>query len=140
MQRKLQISTEDLNSLKKRKKDEQNAKIFKRLMAVEMRAYGGKCKDIAALLGVCIDTIADWTNLFLEGGIEVLCSLQYEGRRPSKLKSYTEEIRKKAKEDSLLALKQLRDWLQEKHALSVEESWLFRFCKKNSIFPIKKPD
>lgn len=140
MQRKLQVSEEEMSAIKERKKKETNTKIFKRLLAIEIRGSGGKCKDIASLLGVCIDTIADWTNLFLQGGIDALCHLDYEGRRPSKLEPYTEEMKKKVQKDSISTLLQLQSWLQKEYGVFVEQSWLSRFCKKNSICLTKKHD
>ena len=138
MQRKLEINKEGIEAIRGRKKKEQNAKIFKRLIAIEMRGCGRKCKDIGNILGVCIDTLADWTNLFLKGGIEALCQLEYEGRRPSKLEPYMEAMRKKVEEDSVVTISQMKAWLEKEYQIIVEESWLSRFCKKNSIFRTKR--
>lgn len=138
MQRTIKISKKDIKEIKKRKLKEQSAKIFKRLLAMELRYYGTSCKNVAEIVGVCIDTISDWTNLYLSGGLETLCSLEYEGRRPSKLESYAPAMKAKVEEESISTILQMKTWLKKEHNVEVEESWLFRFCKKNFIFPIKK--
>ena len=140
MQRKIVLSEKEKKELEERRKKERDTKIYKRLRAIEMRGQGGKCKDIAILLGVCIVTISNWTNLYLRGGIEELCQLEYEGRRPSKLEPYMEAMRKKVEEDSLVTLLQMKTWLEKEYQIIVEESWLSRFCKKNSIFRTKRHD
>ena len=140
MQRKINISPEDMKELRRRKKKEANAKIYKKLLAMEMRGLGVKCKDVAQIVGVCIDTISDWTNLFLLDGIEGLCNLNYDGRRISKLEKYKETMKDYVKNHPVPTLLQMQTWLRESHGLEVEESWLSRYCKKNSIFPTKKPD
>jgi len=138
MQRKINISSKDMKELRKRKVKETSAKLYKRLLALEMRSYGIKCKEIAQILGVCIDTVSDWTNLFLSGGFEELCNLNYEGRRISKLEKHKKAMKAYVKKNNVSSLSQMQAWLQESHHVQVGESWLSRFCKKNSIFPIKK--
>lgn len=138
MQRIIKISLKDIKEIKKRKQKEQSAKIFRRLLAIEMRNSGIKCKDVASIIGVCADTISDWTNIFLAGGIKTLCSFDYEGRRPSVLEPYVKDMKAKVEDESISTILQMKTWLKEEHKVDVEESWLFRFCKKNSVFPIKK--
>ena len=75
MQRKFIITEAELKELKELKKKEKNVKIYKRLSALELQAYGTKCKDVASILGVCIDTISDWNNKFLIGGLQAVCKL-----------------------------------------------------------------
>lgn len=140
MQRKLKITSDDLKLIRLKKSEEVSAKIFKRLLALELRATGMKCKEVAELLGVCIDTISDWSNLFVEGGIELLCSLNYESRRASKLEPYKSSMIEQVKNNTVSTLAQMQSWLKETYNIEVEESWLYRFCKKNSVFPTKKHD
>ncbi|MCP4179985.1 MAG: hypothetical protein GY756_19665 [bacterium] len=99
-----------------------------------------KCRDIADLLGVCIDTISDWSNLFFEGGIALLCNLNYEGRRISKLEPYKSSMIEQVENNTVHTVAQMQSWLKETYKIEVEESWLYRFCKKNSIFPTKRQD
>jgi transposase len=140
MQRKFSLTEKEKEELQIKKQKAQNAKVFKRLLGLELRADGMKCYQIASMLGVCIDTISDWTNLYIYGGIEALCDLKYDGRRISKLEKYKEDIRAYAKNENVSTIGQMQGYLLDQYKVEVENSWLFRFCKKNSIFPTKKQD
>lgn len=120
------------------KKGEERSKIYRRLVAMEQRLRGKSCKEIAEELGVCLDTISDWTNLYEDGGLPALQGLHYEGRRISKLEKHETEMRQHIKAESVRTLEELQEWLKKQFSLEVEQSWLFRFCKKNSIFLSKK--
>jgi transposase len=138
IQRKIVLSEKEKEDLEGRRKKERDTKIYKRLRAIEMRGEGEKCKGIANLLGVCIVTISNWTSLFLRGGIEAVCKLEYEGRRTSKLEPYMEAMREKVEEDSVMTLLQMKAWLEKEYQIIVDESWLSRFCKKNFIFRTRR--
>lgn len=137
---KVLLSLSEQQQLQERKKNQSDGKILRRLMCIDMKHKGMRSKDIAEYCSVCIDTITDWLCLFTEGGFDALCSLQYEGRRVSKLEQYKEVIRQKEQEGKIDSLKALRLWLEEEHQVQTSLSNLFYFCKKNSLFLTRKPD
>lgn len=129
---------EKLKEITQAKKEEKRAKIYRRILAIEQRLHGKTYKEIAEELSVCLDTIFDWAQIYDQGGLAALRKLHYEGRRISKLKKHETEIREHIKAESVRTLEELQDWLKKQFSLEVEQSWLFRFCKKNSIFLSKK--
>lgn len=136
----LKISESDLKEVKKRKKEERNIKIYRRLMFLEMKYEKQLNKYIAPLLDVSIETLSHWTAIFEEGGVSLLCKLNYEGRRISVLQPYVEEIKAHVEKEQVATLKSLQNWLKEELGIDVGISWLQEFCKKNSIYLIKKQD
>lgn len=138
--RKIEISPELLIEIKARKKQETNNKIYRRLLFLEMKSEGMLNLKISSYLDVTIETLSHWTNHFLTGGVERLCSLQYEGRRVSPLESIKDEIKKHVEQENVSTLKELKKWLNNEHKLSLGIAWIQRFCKKNSIFLTKKQD
>ncbi|MBI2436543.1 MAG: hypothetical protein HYV41_02240 [Candidatus Magasanikbacteria bacterium] len=54
------------------------------------------------------------------------------------LEPYTNAMKEKVNSESITSIMQMKTWLTQEYAIEVEPSWLFRFCKKNSVFPIKK--
>jgi len=134
----IQLSEEEKKELKIKKGNEKNNKIYRRYLYIEMSNSKMTNLEISSILGVCNDTLTDWKNIFEEAGLEGLSQLHYEGRRESKMKKYKEEILKKVKDDNIATLKELQGFLREKYDLEIEQSWLSRYCKKNSIFLIKK--
>ena len=135
---KISLSDTEQKELIKRKKNQQNGKVLRRLMSIDMKNKGMLHKDIAEYCNVCIDTLTDWFYLFNQGGFESLCSLHYEGRRISKLEKYKIDIQKKEKDEGIVSLMELKQWIEKKYGVKTCISNLFYFCKKNSIFLIRK--
>ena len=104
-----------------------------------MNHQGKENKDIADIIGVCVDTITDWIKLYQKKGLEGLCSLSFKGKRKSVINMHIENIKKDVKENSFSTLAELQDWIKEKYSVELEQSWLYRCCKKNSIFLTRKP-
>lgn len=138
--RKVKISEAILREIKKRKKEESNNKLYRRLLFLEMKYNRMLNQEISLYLDVRIETLSVWTNIFLEGGLDALCTLNYEGRRVSPLEPIKEKIKKQIEKDQISTLKQLKDWLEIEYELSFGIAWIQRFCKKNSIYLIKKQD
>ena len=126
--------------LKKLKNKEQNKKIYRRYLYLEMSNKGLTNLEIAEYLGVCNDTLTDWRRIFLESRLEGISQLHYEGRRESKLKKHEDKIRKKVEKEKVASLAELQSFIKEKCKVDVEQSWLSRYCKKNSIFLTKRQD
>lgn len=136
---KITLSPAQQQELRALLKKERGVKIHRRLRFIEYKSKGASNGDIAAALGVCIDTLTDWAGLFLESGFEGLCSLRYEGRRLSKLEPVKGEIRKRVESGKAATLAALADWLRSHHHIVIQESGLFKFLKKNSFALTRKP-
>jgi transposase len=138
MKYKIKLSPALLQELTKRLKGEKGKKIYKRLQCIRMKHYGSGNQDISHLLGINHNTATEWAKLFLGKGFCGLCSLRYEGRRKSKLDPHREAIKSYIEEKMPSTLAELNGWLEKKYGFKMEETWLSRYCKKNSLFPAKK--
>jgi transposase len=134
----ISISKEDLLIIKQRKKTETNAKFLRRYLCLSMLSENYLKKDIASTLGVNIDTVTDWIKIYNTSGLQGLGLLHYYGRRPSCLDSIQHEIIKIIEKENVGTIKELQSILLERFSFEIEHSWLYRFCKKNSIALIKK--
>ena len=137
---KLELSTHNLKNLQIRLKTEKNNKIYRRLQCIHFKSIGFKHNLIASSIGVNIDTVTDWIKLYNTKGFTGLCHLEYEGRRSSKLDVVSADIKEYIKNNMIDKISQLQDYLLNTHNIFVEQSWLYRYCKKNSIHLIKKHD
>ena len=124
--------------LAKRIRETKQVKIHRRLKSIEYKTIGITHQEIAMTLDVRPETVTQWLRLFVNEGFEGLCHLKYEGRRPSSLDLHKEEIKTYIRQKAPSNLAQLNDWLEKSYGLSVDETWLSRYCKKNSLFPVKK--
>ncbi|MBU3925508.1 helix-turn-helix domain-containing protein [Patescibacteria group bacterium] len=135
---KIKLTKTEIIKLKKLKQSEKNKRIFRRLQCLELSHKGKECKEIADITGVCVDTITDWIKLYLNKGIIGLCHLDFKNKRQSKIDDYADKINKDVKNNMISTLSELQDWLKNHYDIEIEQSWLFRCCKKNSIYLTKK--
>jgi len=65
--------------IEKRRRQERDARIHRRLSALLWLAKGHTPEEVADLLDVCPRTLRNWVDLFRADGLEALCSLEYQG-------------------------------------------------------------
>ena len=138
--KKIEISKEELEKIKEKKRKEKTIKIYKRYLFLEMKYAKKLNKDIAVFLDVSAETLSHWSAIYREGGLDLLSQLHYEGRRTSVLTPLKEKIKERIEKENIPTIKFLNNWIQETFNVSVGESWLHEFCKKNSIYLTKKRD
>jgi len=136
----LKISEGELKAIKEKKKEIKEVKIYRRLLFLEMKAENKLNKEISVLLDVSIETLSHWTSLFESGGLDLLCELQYEGRRKSILAPFCDTIKKHVLEEKVDTLKVLQQWIKSNFEIEIGISWLHEYCKKNSIYLTRKLD
>ncbi|MEO0583034.1 MAG: helix-turn-helix domain-containing protein, partial [Bacteroidota bacterium] len=127
MSYRIKLSLDESYELADRMKVVKNRKQSRRLLALSLRHYGYKVKDIAPIIGTSEKTITQWMKLFIEGGFEGLLKMNYPERRGSKLEAYETAIQQKLIQNPQLKLADLQAWLKESHGLEVEYSWLYRY-------------
>lgn len=135
----IQLTAEEMSELRKHKRKATSLKVYRRLECIQLKQVGSDNPSIATFLNVNANTVTEWTKLFLNEGFEGLCALHYAGRRISKLEGHKEELRKYVKEKTPEKLAVIQNWLKNRFNVTVESTWLSRYCKKNSIFPTRRP-
>ncbi|MEE4196929.1 MAG: helix-turn-helix domain-containing protein [Bacteroidales bacterium] len=112
--------------------------ILKRVYCILLKHEGQKNENITQLLGIHEDSIADWTKIYLQKGVEGLLKFRYSRRRRSKLHPYRHQIKRMASARRVKTIEQLRRKVKEKYDLELEYSWFFRYCRKYGIYKILK--
>lgn len=135
----ISLSTKKLHHIKQLMNKEKRVKVYRRLQAIEMAATGHSYQDIATTIGVCVDTVTDWIKLYQEKTLTGLCDLRFRGKRTSPFDSYAEQIKQDIIDKTIATLAELQDWIKHQYSLEMEQSWLWRSCKKNSICLTRKP-
>ena len=134
----VKLSETELKEIKRLKQKERDKKIFRRLQAIYLRHQGKSNQEIADIIGVCKETVIDWIRIFETKGLDGICRLNYDGRRPLKIDPYIDKIKKDIKKGTISTLAELQDLLLSKYNIKIEQSWLSRCCKKNSISLTRK--
>lgn len=137
---KITISKDDLKEIKLRKREEKDKKIYRRLQFLHLKYKNKTNKEIADLLGVCADTITDWVRIYSNKGLTGLCQPINYDNRSAKIDDYVVRIKQDVKDNMISSLSELQNWIKKNYSLEIEQSWLFRCCKKNSIYLTKKQD
>lgn len=65
--------------VEKLRRKEKDARIHKRLSALLWLNKGYSSEEVADLLDVCPRSVKNWVGLFQAGGLDSLCSLDYQG-------------------------------------------------------------
>ena len=66
---KITISKDDLKEIKLKKRKEKDKKIYRRLQFLHLKHKNKTNKEIADILGVCVDTITDWARIYSNEGV-----------------------------------------------------------------------
>jgi transposase len=135
---KIDFTESIVAELEERLSTERDAKIYRRLLWLDLRRRGYSQKQIGDMIQVTPEQLTHWAKTFTAEGVKGLCHLRYEDRRPSKLAPYLESIRRHVQEAAVSTLGALQAWIQGEYGIYVEQSWLSRWVKKNSIVLIKK--
>ena len=136
---KISLNKRELLKLKKLKQATTEKRIFRRLQCLELAAEGKEHKEIAGVTGVCADTVTDWIKLFSHKGLAGLCQLDFKGKRQSKIDDCLNQIKADIGNNLISTLAELQAWLKSHYQIEMEISWLWRCCKKNSIYLAKRP-
>ena len=136
---KIKLTRTEAKKLSRLKDKNKSIRVQRRIQAIELANQGRSYQDIAEVTGVCVDTITDWVKLYNSDKLAGLCGLQFTGKRKSKINDYVDKIKQDVKENTIGTLAELQDWIREKYSIEMEQSWLFRCCKKNSIYLTRKP-
>ena len=139
MTHKIEFTPPDIKELKKRLLNQKDAKIYRRLLWLDLKSRGYSQTDISNILGISKAQLTNWSKLFVKEGFEGFCCTHYEDRRPSKLTPHTQRIRQYVVDTAVSTLAALQEWIAQELGIVIEQSWLSRWIKKNSIVLIKKP-
>ena len=132
------LTSSEITEINRLRRTEKEGKILRRYQCIWMANDNFPKKEIALTLGVNIDTVTDWIKIFNMGRMESLRILHYAGRRHSRLNTIKDLLKQHIKDEPVSKLSELQYYLQNKHSITVEHSWLSRYLKKNSIALIKK--
>jgi transposase len=135
---KIEFTETVVAELEERLSTERDAKIYRRLLWLDLRRRGYNQEQIGDVIQVTPAQLTNWAKVFTAEGFKGLCHLRYEDRRPSKLAPYLEDIRRHVQEAAVSTLAALQAWIQDEYGLYVEQSWLSRWVKKNSVVLTRK--
>jgi transposase len=136
---KIKLTKTELKKLERLQSKGKSNRINRRAQAIVLAAKGRSYQDIAEVTGVCVDTVTAWIKLYNDKKLAGLCEFKFKDKRKSKINDYVEQIKQDVKDNTISTLAEMQAWIKEKYSIEMEQSWLFRCCKKNSIYLTRKP-
>lgn len=133
------LSRAALVALKQRRKQEKNQLISNRLRCIYLAHTGKGNRTITEMLAVNKNSVTDWIKLYIDHGLEALCRPINYDRRSSTLDPYIDHIKQDIQDQTISTLAELQDWIKTTYSIELEQSWLWRCCKKNSIYLTNRP-
>lgn len=134
----LHLSPGALKQLQVRIKKEKSKVIFKRLQCIYLAHHGKGNHEITALLAVNKNSVTEWMKTYTTKGLDALCRPINYDRRSSKIDPYITKIKRDIQDHTISTLAELQDWIKTQYSIELEQSWLWRCCKKNSICLTKR--
>lgn len=133
MSHKIRLSLEETYLLADKMAQTRNKKLSRRLLAVSLRHFGYKVREISPIVGASERTVSKWLGLYLEGGFDALLAQHYPPDKGSVLQPHQEAIREFWKARPEATLLELQQWLAGERGVEVEYSWLFRYVERHGL-------
>lgn len=133
------LTSEEEDKIKETiRKNQKRKNVLKRAYCILLKNEGQNNENITQLLGIHEDTIADWTKIYLQRGLDGLLKFKYSERRKSKLHPYRFRIKRMAEGKKVKTIEQLQEKVKDNLGIEIEYSWFYRYCKKYGIYKILK--
>ncbi len=109
---KITFTEEETALLKKEQEYNPFPIIRRRCRVLYLKSQDFKNKESEKIVGISHATVTNYLNLYQQGGIEALKTLDYKGQ-PSKLHRYTDQIKSSLEEKPVRTLKEARSRIKE---------------------------
>ncbi len=133
MSHKIRLSLEETYLLADKMAQTRNKKLSRRLLAVSLRHFGYKVKEISPIVGASERTVSKWLGLFLEGSFDALLEQHYSPDKGSVLQPHQGAIKAFWQAKPNATLQELQQWLASECGVEVEYSWLFRYLERHGL-------
>ena len=111
------LSRSERKKIEKRRKEECDKRIFRRLSALLWLDDGRSQEEVALLLGVDSRTVRRWIKTFRKSGLEGVCVIAHEGRKCSLTDVQLEGLEQEIEAGSFRTAKQARQWIVDKYGV-----------------------
>jgi transposase len=124
------LSRSERKKIEKRRDQEPDKRIFRRLSALLGLDNGCSQEEVAQILGTTARTIRRWIKIYLKTGLDGLCVLGNEGRKCTLTNAQLETLQEQVEAGNFRAAKQARRWIADncgvKYSLTATKELLRR--------------
>lgn len=137
---RVSISKKEYKQLKQAEREVISVKVLKRIQAFKLIYLGWKYSAIAEFLSVTNNTLTNWINLYLVGGIDSLLDFHYKGGQSRITDEQLSELRNEAARGSFTIAKDVQRYIKQNFGIEYNLSHVQLLCKKNFNYPLRRPD
>lgn len=137
---RVSISKKEYKQLKQAEREVISVKVLKRIQAFKLIYLGWKYSAIAEFLSVTNNTLTNWINLYLVGGIDSLLDLHYKGGQSRITDEQLSELRNEAARGSFTIAKDVQRYIKQNFGIEYNLSHVQLLCKKNFNYPLRRLD
>jgi len=126
----------DLNlrkKIEKRRRDERDARLWRRLSAMLWLADGETAAEVANRVGVTSRQIRKWLKLFRTQGLDGLCQLHYQGRIGQLDEAHIVELKQEIAKGQFHTARQIADWINQRFQVQYTESGVKELLKRIGV-------
>jgi transposase len=128
-----QLNTNERKKIEKRRREERDTRLWRRLSAILWLADGTTAADVAARLGCCSRQVRKWQKLFRNQGLDGLCVLRYQGRKAQLDDSQISELKQEIATGQFLTARQILEWIEKRFQVRYSESGVKELLKRISV-------
>ena len=119
--------------IEKRRRQERDARIWRRLTAILWLAEGATGEEVAARLGVSARQVRKWLKAFRTHGLDALCELRYRGRVPRLNDAQLDELRQEVAKGRFRTARQIADWVDQRFQVRYSESGVKELLRRIGV-------
>lgn len=107
------LSRAERKKIEKRRDQEFDKRVFRRLSALLALDDGHSQEDVARLFGATARTVRRWIKIYRKSGVDELCVIAHEGRKCTLTDDQLESLKKQIEAGSFRSAKQARKWIAD---------------------------
>ena len=111
------LSRSERKKIEKRRNQESDKRVFRRLSALLGLDDGCSQEEVARFLGITARTVRRWIKIYRKAGLDGLCVLANEGRKCTLTDAQLETLREQVEAGNFRAAKEARQWIADNHGV-----------------------
>jgi transposase len=127
------LDTNLRKKLEKRRRQERDARIWRRLTALLWLDDGLTVDEVAARLDVGSKQIRRWLKIFQRQGLDGLCQLHYQGRVPRLNDTQIDELKQEIAKGQFRTTLQIADWILERFNVPYSQSGVKDLLNRSGV-------
>ena len=127
------LETNERKKVENRRREERDARIWRRLSAILWLGAGETAEEVGARLGISARQVRKWLKTFRKQGLDVLCQLQYRGRVPQVNEAQVGGLKQEIAKGQFRTARQIADWIEARFQVRYSESGVKELLKRIDV-------